>query len=239
MRRTTHASAMLAPHRAKTSAAQNNLAAAAGRGSGTETASVRGFGRCRFHEHLCLYFQLAEAGNSFAEIVCPGTLPPHVGRAHAVLAHPARRLTRLPIRQGHRATNFRGQATGKRLHRNHWTGGSDGHVADDSSCCRSGGHCRHGASLRHHFAWYNVLNHPVRLVSRPPLTPSIFWKPEGCEHFLRKPDTADVWCRAAPEQRYDVRLHFPNGMRTTAKRGSRYSIPTTSRIRSCIRPLFR
>jgi hypothetical protein len=78
--------------------------------------------------------------------------------------------------------------------------------------------------------WYKVANHPVRLTLQNSVDAvDLCWKIGGCEHFVRKPDTPDVWlAELPPERHYDVRLHFPNGIRTAAK--ARLTILDTDKI---------
>jgi hypothetical protein len=67
--------------------------------------------------------------------------------------------------------------------------------------------------------WYEVANHPVRLTLQAPVDAiDLCWMPDACEHFVRKPDTQDVWLAELPPNAiYNLRLYFQNGVPMPAK----------------------
>jgi hypothetical protein len=68
--------------------------------------------------------------------------------------------------------------------------------------------------------WYEVASRPVQLTTLAAVDAiDLCWTSDGCERFVRKPDSPDVWlAELPPQQRYDVRLRFPNGTRATKAR---------------------
>jgi hypothetical protein len=67
--------------------------------------------------------------------------------------------------------------------------------------------------------WYEVASHPVRLTLQAAVeTIDLCWTANGCERFVPKPGSPDDrLAELPPQRRYDVRLHFPNGMPAATK----------------------